>query len=252
MKLYIFLTYLIAWVWWIPLAIAKKTVYPGVGWPTHLIGLMAPAIAAFIVVYRESGRIGLSDLWARIVRNTFNKVTAFLTLGTLVFAFIPVLFDNSISLSDLGKYSGAPDKGLLAILLVLLINGYGEEIGWRGYLAEKFLKDESISKSAFKIWLVWAPWHLPLFFVLDTYKEMNFFMLIGWVVSIYFGSVVLTWFYKYSKSSLLVVVCWHIAYNLSVATAASKGIATALVSSLVIVGAIWILRTEIKNPASIR
>lgn len=252
MKLYIFLTYLLAWLWWIPLAINKKVIYPGVGWPTHLIGLMAPAIAAFIVIYFESGSTGIKNLWSRITRFSFNKFTAFLTLATLVFAFIPVLFDNSISLSDLGKYSGAPDKGLLAILLVLLVNGYGEEIGWRGYLAEKFLKEDSISKTAFKIWLVWAPWHLPLFFVLDTYKEMNLFMLVGWLVSIYFGSVVLTWFYKYSNNSLFVVVSWHIAYNLSVATAASKGVATAIVSSLVIFGAIWILRNENKEPASIR
>ena len=206
MKLYIFLTYLLAWLWWIPLAINKKVIYPGVGWPTHLIGLMAPAIAAFIVIYFESGNAGIKNLWSRITRFSFNKFTAFLIVATLLFAFIPVLFDNSISLSDLGKYSGAPDKGLLAILLVLLVNGYGEEIGWRGYLAEKFLKDDSISKTAFKIWLVWAPWHLPLFFVLDTYKEMNLFMLVGWLVSIYFGSVVLTWFYKYSNNSLFPIL----------------------------------------------
>lgn len=251
MKRFVFLTYLIAWAWWLPLVISGKIIYPGVGWPTHLIGLMAPAIAAFIVIYFESGSAGIKDLWARVTRFSFNKLTALLTIATLAFAFIPVLFDNSISLSDLGKYSGAPDKGLLTILLVFLINGYGEEIGWRGYLAENFLKQDSLTKTSFKIWLVWAPWHLPLFLILDTYMEMNLFMFVGWLVSIYFGSVVLTWFYKYSRNSLLVVVSWHIAYNLSVATAASKGVATALVSSLVIIGAIWILRIENKNSANI-
>ena len=167
-------------------------------------------------------------------------------MGTLLFAFLPVILDNSISLSDLGKYSGAPNNGLLAILIVLLLNGYGEEIGWRGFLAEKYLRYESITKASFRIWLVWAPWHLPLFFVVDTYRKMNIFMIIGWLVSIYFGSVVLTWFYKYSEHSILIVVLWHIAYNLSVSTAASKGVATAVVSTLVILGALFILNDERK------
>jgi membrane protease YdiL (CAAX protease family) len=244
MWLFLVITYGLAWIWWIYLAVTHSYVYPGIGWPTHLIALMAPSIAAVVVIARESGREGLRRLWKRTTLASFNKVTTFLVVGTAIFAFIPVITDSTISLVDLGKYSGAPSKGLLAILAVLFLNGFGEEIGWRGYVAEKYLSQYSLTRAAGIVWLVWAPWHIPLFFVVDTYRQMGPFMIVGWAVSIYFGSVVLTWLYKYSGGSILVVVAWHIAYNLSVATAASKGFATATISALVIIGAIWILRHD--------
>lgn len=244
MLLYLSLTYAFAWLWWIFLAVTHSYVYPGIGWPTHLVALMAPSLAAVIATAQESGRDGLKRLWQRTARFSFNGFTLFLVVGTAVFAFIPVILDRSVSLEDLGKYSGAPSLGVWAILVVLFLNGYGEEIGWRGYLAEKYLNKFSIAKTAGLVWLVWAPWHIPLFFVVDNYRQMNLFMILGWAVSIYFGSVVLTWFYQYSGRSILVVVAWHIAYNLSVATAASKGFATGVISSLVVIGALVILRRE--------
>ena len=247
MFLYLILTYSLAWAWWIPLALTHSYVKPGFGWPTHLIGLASPAIATFIVVAKEKGFIGIRDLFNRIKALTLNKLTSVLIISTLIFAFAPVYFDSSIGFSDLGKYSGAPDKGFLSILLILILNGYGEEIGWRVYVAEKFLADRNIAKTAGRVWLAWAPWHFPLFFVVDTYRQMNLIMIFGWLVSIYFGSVVLTWLYFYSNRSLLVVVLWHISYNLSVATAASKGFTSSLVSMLVILGAIFILRVEYRR-----
>lgn len=242
-KLFVLLTYALAWAWWIPMAVTKSYVYPGVGWPTHLIALMAPALATLVVVAKSAGRAGLVDLWQRCTKTSLNRLTGLLIIGTFGYALLPVLFDSKITLADLGVYSGAP-AGVLGVLMVLALNGFGEEIGWRGFLADQFLATESISKAAFKVWLVWAPWHIPLFFVVDTYRQMNIGALIGWAVSIYFGSVVLTWLYAYSTNSVLVVVIWHIAYNLCVATAASTPLYSAVISTVVIFGAIEILRRD--------
>ena len=230
------------------MAITHQTVYPGIGWPTHLIALMAPSVAAFIASFVQGGMKEVKNLWSRVIKLFSNWLILILIFITLFFAFIPVLLDKQITLADLGKYSGAPDKGLLAILLVLLLNGYGEEIGWRGFVADRYIEIDPLWKVSGKVFLVWAPWHLPLFFVLDSYKNMNLFMLIGLLVSIYFGSVVLTWLYKYSDKSLVAVVSWHIAYNLSVATAASKGFATGVVSTAVIVGGLIALRKDAEKP----
>ena len=43
---FFFLAYLISWSWWVPLAVRGEVVRAGVGWPTHLPGLLGPAIAA--------------------------------------------------------------------------------------------------------------------------------------------------------------------------------------------------------------
>ncbi len=43
------LAYVFAWSSWIPVAVAGAVVRPGVGWPTHMIGLCGPALAAVAV-----------------------------------------------------------------------------------------------------------------------------------------------------------------------------------------------------------
>lgn len=243
-KIFIGLTYLLAWSWWIPMAIKKDYVYPGVGWPTHLVALMAPSLAALILVYLRTGTSGLAEIFSRCIQLSSNKLMAVLIIGTAGYAFIPVLLIDDISISDLGNYSGAP-ASVLGVLIVLFLNGFGEEIGWRGFLADGILKSETLSKAALKVWAVWMPWHLPLFFVVDNYRTMSFGSFIGWAVSIYFGSVVLTWLYLKSSRSILMVVLWHIAYNLSVATGASTPLSSAIISAAVIFGAIAILRSNL-------
>jgi hypothetical protein len=39
----------LTWAWWLPLAVAGRTVTQGDGWPTHFPGLLGPALAALLV-----------------------------------------------------------------------------------------------------------------------------------------------------------------------------------------------------------
>jgi len=240
--LFAVLTYLLAWSWWIPLLWKKIIVYPGQGWPTHLIGLTAPAISAILITAFFDRATGLIDLWSRSKRLVRKKLSWGLIIFTAGCAFAPVILLKSVSIEDLSQYSGAPAIGILGILIVLILNGFGEELGWRGFLAEELLKSKSVAKSAFWIWLVWMPWHFPLFWVVASYREMGVFGFIGWAVSIYFGSVFLTWLYVYNNHSVLMVVLWHVAYNYAVATDAAVGITASIVSSGVIFLAIWVMR----------
>jgi membrane protease YdiL (CAAX protease family) len=236
------LTYLFAWSWWIPLLWKKIIVYPGQGWPTHLIGLTAPAISAIVLTAIFDRRTGLKDLWIRTKRLVPKKLSWGLIIITASCAFAPVILLKSVSVEDLTQYSGAPAIGIFGILIVLILNGYGEELGWRGFLAEELLKNRSVAKTAFWIWLIWMPWHLPLFWVVASYREMGLIGFLGWAVTIYFGSVFLTWLYVYNNNSVLMVVLWHVAYNYAVATDAAVGMTASIVSSGVIFIAIWVMR----------
>jgi hypothetical protein len=63
--------------------------------------------------------------------------------------------------------------GLLAagfgalLAMVLVINGYGEEVGWRGFAWSRLRERHSMAGAAALLGLVWAGWHLPVFW-LDT------------------------------------------------------------------------------------
>lgn len=46
---YLVLACAASWAWWLPMALTGSVARPGVGWPTHLPGLLGPALAAVAV-----------------------------------------------------------------------------------------------------------------------------------------------------------------------------------------------------------
>jgi uncharacterized protein len=234
------LAYLFSWMWWIPMAVSGTVVEPGQGWPTHLPGLLGPALAAVLVTAVADGRPGLADLWARIVRWRVGWVWYVIVAATAALALLP-LVAGSAAPGDLAVYSGAPVTGLAVLVYVLLVNGFGEEIGWRGFLADHLLDRMSRGSTSLIVWVVWAFWHLPLFWIVGNFRDLGVGGTIGWIVGIGFGSVLLTWMYQSAGRSILIVALWHTAYNMATATKASAGMAAAVASTVVIVASLTIL-----------
>lgn len=236
------LTYALSWSWWVPLAISGTTVEQGQGWPTHLIGLTGPAVAAVVVTAVTDGGRGVRALWSRIVRWRVGWIWWALVAATAVFAAMPVLTESGVGVDEFVRYSGAPTVGVVVVPYVLVVNGFGEEIGWRGLLADELLRRTSPGVTALIVWPIWALWHLPLFWVVATFRDFGVGGTIGWIVGIGFGSVFLTWLYQSAARSILVVASWHTAYNFATATEAASGTAAAVASTAVIVAGVVILR----------
>jgi membrane protease YdiL (CAAX protease family) len=238
---YVVLAYAFSWMWWIPMAVAGVVVPTGQGWPTHLPGLLGPALAAIVVTAFTEGRAGLADLWSRIIRWRVRWYWYALVAVTAALMLIPLFGSSDVKGSDFVRYSGAPVAGLVVVIYVLIVNGFGEEIGWRGFLADKLLHTHSRATTALIVWPIWACWHLPLFWVVGSFRDFGIGGTIGWVVGIGFGSVFLTWLYQSANYSILIVALWHTAYNFTTATKAAAGTAAAVASMVVIFASIAIL-----------
>ena len=61
-------------------------------------------------------------------------------------------------------------QGLFAGITVNAIAGFGEEIGWRGFLFKEF-KDMHFLKAALVIGSVWGIWHAPLILMGHNYPQ---------------------------------------------------------------------------------
>jgi membrane protease YdiL (CAAX protease family) len=123
------------------------------------------------------------------------------------------------------------------------VNGFGEEIGWRGFLLPSLRARYGVRGAALVVAALWAFWHLPFFFLLASYRGFAPLGLVGFAIGIASGSVVAAWLYYGAGESVLAVAVWHAAYNMAVATAASSGMVAALVSALVIVQAVVVARS---------
>lgn len=258
MVLFFVLAYLLAWGCWIPLLAAARG-WISLPWDTHMPGLVAPAIAAFIVTAAGDGFRGLSDLLARMFRWRVGIFGAAIALSPLaIFAVVAALvapFAGWPSWADLGHFPGVADIGPVGVLLVLVaVNGLGEETGWRGFAHDRLRPRYGFRRAVMIVAVLWAGWHLPLFFFHEGFEDIPIFFLPGWFLGIAAGSVILGWIYDETGSSIMAVAVWHGSYNWVVATDASSGAIAPIVTAVVIAFALLLTRTvyagqEIDTPA---
>lgn len=238
---YLVLAYALSWAWWVPIAVRGEVVRIGTGWPTHLLGLIGPAIAALVVTGWSEGAGCVLALARRCVQWR-APVAAWLAVGAAVILAV-VAAATADRPGDALRFSGAPSWGVATVLVVLVLNGFGEELGWRGFLVPHLRRTRSLRDTSILVWLAWAGWHLPLFWVVANFREFGVVEVIGWVVGLFFGSVFLAWLVGVAEGSVLVVALWHTAYNFATATEAGAGGTAAVATVAVVVATVWIMRT---------
>ena len=251
------LAYALSWADWIPLALSGASVVPG-GEITHFPGLLGPAAAAFIVTALTDGGPGVLELLRRLFLVCRPRLTfvayASSPLVFLGFALVAmaVVGDHIPPVSDFGVYSGLPVLPLVTVLvLVLLFNGFGEEIGWRGFALGHLQCRFGPVKGTLLLGLIWAGWHVPTFWFVEGYRSLGLVTLIGgFGLGICAGSVVLARVLNRTGGSVLAAALWHATYNLTSATAGSHGFVGAVTTTCVMVWAGWILFQEWRRPLS--
>ncbi len=250
---YLVLAYGLSWGYWIPMALDYHGLID-VPWTSHFPGLTGPMFAALITTWLVTGRAGLVELAGRMTRWRVGwwwfAVAAVGPLLLLV-AALPVAAATGSTiptLEEFGRLNGLPSAGPLGIwVLLLLVNGVGEETGWRGYAQDHLQTRMRPLEATGFVALVWAAWHLPVFFFVDNFLDMGALEILGWIVGLSLGgAVVLAWLYNRTSQSVLMVALWHASYNWAVATEGSTGTIAAIVSTVVMVCGIVILRREVR------
>lgn len=248
--IFLAVTFTWAWGWWLLYVINGATTKANQGWPTHLLGLLGPLLGAISASWYEGELKSFFERFTRKPGKTEVKVLA-ATFVLLAFPLYSAIKEGN--LANFLAYSGAPQGHnfitIIAIIFyILVVNGFGEEGGWRGYLLDDLLKKRSLGVSALLVWGIWGVWHLPLFFLVANFKGMGWGA-IGWALGLGAGSFFLAWLYKQSKS-VPSVALWHTMFNFSSATIAANGLGAALSSTLVmiIVGVILFKRSTWKRP----
>lgn len=246
---YFVLAFAFTWAWWIPLALTGRVV--DYGWrPSHLPGEFGPALAAAVVTLATLRQAGIRDLLARMVRWRMAPRWWLATVSPLVFFALAVplvrLFGGNWPwLADFDKFSGTPEIGVVGVWVVLVLTtGFGEETGWRGYAIPRLQQTHGPLAASLILSVFWMLWHVPAFFFLETYRNLNVAILPGFFLGLASGSVVLTWLYNRSGGSILAVAVWHGTYDLVAGTKAVEGGIAAVVSMLVIAQAVRLVALE--------
>jgi len=205
-----------------------------------LVALCGPAVAA-VATAALLGHDALRELGAYTVR---WRVPLRWYLAALLLP-LPV----SALAAGLVWRAGAPGPieflPVTALGLIVFALVAGEEIGWRGFALPRLLARVGPWGASAILGVVWAAWHLPLFFM-PTMPQYGspFPAFIGYTIGL---SLILTVLAQRTRGSLVIATLFHGAVNTigftnTDATAAQRGWGNAaayLVVASLIGGVVW-------------
>jgi membrane protease YdiL (CAAX protease family) len=222
--LFFVVAYGLSWLWWLPLAVSGALVRPG-SLPTHIPGLLGPALAALWTAWAIDGKPTFNALVSRIVRYRISFLgwaASLFPLGVLFLGAIAQVLTVGAwpDIEGLGRYSGIPEFGVLPVMLIAFLgNGLGEEIGWRGYALPRLQAHYGTRLGTLVLWPIWALWHLPNFWFLASFLQMDLLTIAaGWGLGILAGTLVLAKVTNLAGGSIIAAAIWHTSYNAAAAT----------------------------------
>ena len=146
--------------------------------------------------------------WSRYVIALAGPFLLAGVTGALAIAFDVV---KPASLGDAFGWSTWSAVPLLFVTTALLGGPLFEEVGWRGFLLDQLQRRRTVLVSTVLVAVIWAVWHLPLLISEPTGQRPPLPFLV-WVLG---QAVVLTWIYNTSSGSVLMVILFHAAVNVS-------------------------------------
>jgi CAAX protease family protein len=176
-----------------------------------LLGTFAPSIVAISLTARSEGVTGIRSLLERIMTWRVGVRWYVFAVSYLAIVKLCVALIHRVAAGSWPRFGDEPWY-LLAIATVFSTPVQaGEEIGWRGYALPRMAAGLGLGPASLLLGLVWAIWHLPLFFVpgVDKYGQ-SFLIYLLQVTAI---SVPIAWLYARTNGSLLLVMLMHSAIN---------------------------------------
>lgn len=209
---FVALAYALTWLVWAPLTLHALGHWDGPAPPwLHFLGSLGPAAAAFIVAASE-GKSSFRELGRRCFRAPPRWVLLAVFLPTFLFvASVLVLTaaGSPIDARAIGRSVEFPEMGTGSYAISnLLFYGFGEEVGWRGYLLPRLDGGPASKRAVLIVATVWAVWHLPLFAFSAGMSSMGVAGAAGWLASIVSGSLLTAELFA-ASGSILVLALFH-------------------------------------------
>jgi uncharacterized protein len=186
-------------------------------------GILGVGLAAFVVTAATDGRAGVEDLARRSLRWRVPLRWYLIALfGVPVAATLLAIaiYRTEALESPPGGWPRALGAVLVVFVLQLLLFQLAEEIGWTGFLQDRWQDRYSPLKLSAMVALPWAVWHLPDFFVdeglgIEQLVTAPVFLVIEFI-ALFFARVLIVWLYDRTGRSVLVVAIFHASFDASI------------------------------------
>ena len=210
------LTFGVTWTFFISAAVwsgmpsSSGTLGPG---PRVLVllGTIAPSLIALALTARFEGSAGTGALLGRVFQWQVGARWYVFAVGYMAAIKLATAVVHRLVTGARPRFGVDAWYLMLAAIPISMWVQAGEEIGWRGYALPRLAARFGLGGASVGLGVIWAVWHLPLFYVLgaDTFGQAFTTYLLQ-VVAL---SVALAWLYWHTRGSLLLVMLMHAAIN---------------------------------------
>lgn len=243
---FVFLAYGLAWVFWLPVALSGQNYQQSpLLMAGMFLGVFGPGIAGLLLTYREQGREGGRDFWRRVF--DFRRIRP--VWYAVILLLFPVMQLAAVGVTrwlggsppDFAAAQGqlSTAGGILAMMVLYLLQAGLEELGWRGYLLDRLQQRWNPLPATLILGALHTFWHLPTFWIVGT-NQSNWMTGIGPLAFAGFvmGSAVFaTWVYNANRRSTLAAILLHAVGNLCATIFAMRGLGEHMFTLLLVLGA---------------
>jgi len=214
---YFLLTYAVSWTFFISVAVLShrtQDISPGLTVLQQILiflGAITPSLVTLWLLSRAGIPGQTHALINRIGKWEVNIKWYLFAVGYIgVIKLLVALIYRSIT----GTWPVFGQEAWYLMVGAILISTWvqaGEEIGWRGFALPRLTEKFGLPLATLLLGIIWAFWHLPLFFVkgASTFGQ-SFPLYLLQVIAI---SVAIGWLYWRTQGSLLLTMLMHASIN---------------------------------------
>ncbi len=209
------LTYLVTWTSWLAAWAISGGGFAqsGVWMVPFYFGVFAPAFVAMWLVHRYGGRAAVSALLRRLVQWDVGLRWYVFAVTYIAAIKLAAALIHRLATGEWPRFGDEPLYIMLAATIgsTLLLGQAGEEVGWRGYALPRLASRFGLAAASIVVGIIWATWHLPLFFIPGTELTGQSFPF--YLLSVTGVSVAIAWLYEHTNGSLFLAMLMHSAVN---------------------------------------
>jgi membrane protease YdiL (CAAX protease family) len=215
-------------------------------WLLLLLGIFAPSLVALALTARDNGIPATRALLRRVFAWRVDARWYLFAVSYMAAIKLTVALAHRAITGSWPRFGNEAWYVIVVAIVLSTPVQAGEEIGWRGYALPRLAARFGFAGASVLLGLIWACWHLPLFYLpgADTYGQS--FPI--WVLGVTALSVAITWLYAHANGSLLLTMLMHSAVNQTIGIvpdaepkATNSFVLSASLPYLLTVGFLWII-----------
>lgn len=208
------LVFLLPWLVWATTIAQQKGL---INWhiPQTLAFWFGITIAVYLTAALTGGKKAVKDLLSRIVRVKVQARwygVALLLVPAIAAVTIGIfkLFGGDLAVGKDIATSSLPGIFLIELWLFLIT----EETAWRGFALPRLQAKYTPLRASFILGSLWACWHIPLFFIADSFQASIPF--VGFFISTIATTITMTWLFNNTRGSVFLAAILHASTDVTI------------------------------------